>query len=71
MTYGKNAKIGNITVFSREGAINAFKLISEICLSNLTMESSVVHSNAMLDMFALGFTPSECEAIETAVLKSL
>lgn len=68
MVYGKNAKVGNITVFSREGAINAFKAFASRCYNELTLESSVVLSDVTLDMFALGFTPDEVEALEISAI---
>jgi hypothetical protein len=68
MKYGQNAKIANIVVFTREGAINAYKTLARICYDNLTLEASVVLSNAMLDMLALGFTAEECETIELAAI---
>lgn len=64
MTYGRNAKVGNITVFTREGAINAYKIFCELFNKELTLEASAVLSDAMKDMFKLGFTAEECENIE-------
>lgn len=64
MTYGKDARVGNLIVFSREGAIDKYKTICKVCNKYGTMESSIVQSNAMLDMFKLGFTPDEVEQIE-------
>jgi hypothetical protein len=68
MKYGKNARVANIMVFSREGAENAYKTLARICYKDMTMESSCVLSSAMLDMLALGFTPSECEALELSAI---
>lgn len=67
MKYGVNARIGNIVVFTREGAIAAYKQFCKYFSEHISMEASVVCSNAMLDMLALGFTPDECEAIELSV----
>ena len=67
MKYGKNARVGNITVFSRQGAIEAYKTFCKTFNKSGTMEASAVLSGAMLDMFDLGFTASECEAIELSV----
>ena len=66
MVYGKNARVGNKIVFSREGAINAFKTFAKLCYNDLTLESSIVLSNVARDMYALGFTPDEVEALEIA-----
>ncbi len=68
MTYGVNARVGNLTVFSKQGAINAYKIFAELFYKKLTMEASVVLSNASKDMYALGFTPAEVEDIELSVL---
>lgn len=64
MKYGVNARVGNVTVFTREGAIEAYKKLSKICYQNLTMESSVVLGNAANDMNNLGFGWAEIEALE-------
>lgn len=71
MEYGKNARVGNITVFSREGAIRAFKLFFERFTRDMTMEASIVVSDAMTDMLALGFTPEEVEEIELSTIREL
>lgn len=68
MTYGKNARVGNQIVFSREGAINAYKIFCELFNKYCNMESSVVMSNAADDMRKLGFTPDELELIEISTL---
>ena len=68
MKYGKNARVANIAVFSREGAENAYKTLAHICYKDMTIESSSVLSSAMLDMLALGFTPAECEEIELSAI---
>lgn len=64
MKYGVNARVGNIVVFSREGAIEAFKRFAKICYNNLTMESSCVLSDCADDMHKLGFSWEEIEAME-------
>lgn len=66
MTYGVNARIGNITVFSREGAIEAFKKFVEVCYNDFTIESCCVLSGCADDMHKLGFDWDEIEAIEIA-----
>lgn len=68
MTYGKDARVGNLIVFSREGAIRAYKLFSERAYRDMTMEATVVRVDAMQDMMELGFTPEELEDIELSVL---
>lgn len=64
MKYGVNARVGNVVVFSREGAIEAFKRFAKICYNNLTMESSCVLSDCADDMHKLGFSWEEIEAME-------
>ena len=66
--YGNGAKVGNITVFSKKGAVKAYKIFCELFNRDHTMEASAVLSNASLDMFTLGFTPDEVEAIEISTL---
>lgn len=68
MKYGSNARVGNIVVFSREGAIEAFKRFAKICYNNLTMESSCVLSDCADDMHKLGFSWEEIEAMELQVI---
>lgn len=68
MEYGKNAKVGNIIVFSREGAERAYKIFCEIFNKEMTLEASAIQSDVMLDMFALGFTPEEVEALELSAM---
>lgn len=68
MKYGQNARVGNLIVFSREGAINAYKIFCNAFYKTYSLEASVVMSNAALDMIALGFTPDEIEAIELSTL---
>lgn len=67
MKYGVNARVGNKVVFSREGAIEAFKNFVRMFVKYGNMEASIVLSNATQDMVALGFTYSECEDIENLV----
>lgn len=64
MSYGNGAKVGNRIVFSREGAIKAYSDFCKLFAENISIEASVICSNAMLDMMKLGFTPEELEAIE-------
>ena len=64
------ATVGNLQVFTTEGAENAYRTFCRVCLKNLTLESSVVLSRVADDMKKLGFTPSQLEDIEIEVLKS-
>lgn len=68
MTYGKNARVGNAIVFTRQGAIEAYKRFCEVFNKYLNMEASVVLSGAFEDMMKLGFTPDEIEQIEISTL---
>lgn len=65
------AKVGNLTVFTRDGAIEAYKKFVKVCNTNLTMESSSVLSDVSADMNKIGFTYEELESIEIEVLKIL
>lgn len=67
MKYGLNARVGNIVVFSREGAIEAFKSFVRVFNKYMNMEASIVLGNATEDMIALGFTHTECEELENIV----
>lgn len=58
------AMVGNLHVFTMEGAVEAFKLFAARCYAELTMESSVVLSNVADDMHRLGFTWDEIENME-------
>ena len=67
--YGNGAKVGNITVFSQEGAVKAYVIFCEIFNREMTMEASVVASKAANDMHNLGFTWDEIEKIEISTLQ--
>ena len=67
MQYGKNARVGNLKVFNRQGAINAYKIFCAAFNKSMTHEASCVLSDAGLDMVSLGFTPYEIEKIEMEV----
>lgn len=71
MKYGANAKVGNLVVFSCEGAVEAFKIFVRLFAKYGNMEASVVLSNATEDMVALGFTYAECENIENLVFAEM
>lgn len=64
--YGE--KVGNLQVFTYEGAIKAYKIFCELFNQNMTMEASVVQSNAAEDMNRLGFSWEEIETIEISTL---
>ena len=68
MTFGKNARVGNITVFSRQGAIDAYKTFAKICYDRCTLEAVSVLTKVENDMYALGFTHAEVEELELSVL---
>lgn len=68
MEFGRNARVGNLTVFSREGAIRAYQIFCEIFNRDMTMEANVAQCGAFEDMIKLGFTPDEIESFELAVL---
>lgn len=59
-----SAKVGNIQVFTRERAIEVFKMLASICYNDLTMESSVVLSEVSEDMHRIGFSWEEIEELE-------
>lgn len=65
-TYG--AKVGNLQVFTYEGAANAYRKICEIFNRDLSMEASAIQSEASLDMNRLGFSWEEIEAIELSTM---
>lgn len=65
-TYG--AKVGNLQVFTYEGAVNAYKIFCELFNRDMTMEASIVQSKAAEDMNRLGFSWEELEAIELSTL---
>ena len=64
MKYGIDACVGNLPVFSRNGAVEAYKVFVRMFDKEMSMEASVVLGNATDDMVALGFTREECEEIE-------
>lgn len=58
------AKIGNIQVFTKERAIEVFKLFAKRCYEDLTIESSSVLSDITNEMNRIGFSYEELEQIE-------
>ena len=65
------AKVGNLTVFTREGAINAYRTFCKVCFKEITLESVTVLSHVADDMKKLGFTPGELEDIEIEEMAAL
>ena len=67
MKYGVNARVGNRIVFSKQGAIEAYKIFVGLFDKYKNMEASIVLEGATEDMISLGFTYAECEDIENLV----
>ena len=65
------AKVGNKTVFTKEGAIEVFKIACEVCLKNKTIESLIVLGDFEDDMLTLGFEYEELLKIEVMVLEDM
>lgn len=61
-------KIGNLQVFTYEGAIDAYRKFCQLFNASMTMEASSILSDASLDMNRLGFSWEEIEQIELSVL---
>lgn len=61
-------KVGNKMVFTREGAINIYKLFLSECYRKFDMGASMVLSKVEDDMVRLGFTYDELEEMELAEL---
>ena len=65
----KTYRIGNKICFSKQGAIDCFKLFAKRCYENLTMESSCVLSDVADDLHReLGLSYNEIEAIEISCM---
>lgn len=62
------AKVGNLQVFTYDGAIRAYKIFYEIFNRDMTSEASAVCSLAAEDMHKLGFAWEEIEEIELSTL---
>lgn len=62
------AMVGNIHVFTTEGAIKAYKLCVETCYNNLSLESCLFLSKIEDDMHKIGFSFDELEAIELSII---
>lgn len=65
------AKVGNLQVFTTEGAINAYKIFARLFQRDMSMEASVVLSDASDDMRRLGFSSDELEEIENEVFSEV
>lgn len=61
------AMVGNLQVFTREGAVNAYKVFVRLFCEDVCMESSSVLSDVERDMQKLGFSPEELEELELSV----
>lgn len=64
------AKVGGRQVFTVQGALDMYRTFCKACLREITPESCYVLSQAACDMYALGFTPAEVEAIEIEVMQA-
>lgn len=64
-TYG--AKVGNLQVFTYDGAVNAYKIFCQLFNRDLTPEASAIQSDAALDMHRIGFSWEDIESIELSV----
>lgn len=62
------AKVGNLQVFTYDGAIRAYKIFCKIFNRDMTPETSAACSAAAEDMYNLGFTWEEIEEIELSTL---
>lgn len=61
-TYG--AKVGNLQVFTYEGAIKTYKIFCQLFNRDMTHEASVVAGKAAEDLHKLGFSWEEIEQFE-------
>lgn len=60
-------KVGNLQVFTIEGAINAYKIFVQLFQRDMSMAASAVLSDVSDDMHRLGFSWDELEEIENSV----
>lgn len=58
------AKVGSIKVFTKQGAVEAFKKFQILCNTNATMESIYVMQQVEEDMIKLGFTYRDLEKLD-------
>jgi hypothetical protein len=63
--------VGHRTVFTKEGALERYKLFLETCYNPLTPASAIVLSDVQGDMIKIGFKWEEIEAIEIEYLKGV
>lgn len=63
-------RIGNIQVFTRSGAIEAYKAFAKHVYDRLSPESCVALSKAAEDMHAIGFEYEEIEQMEIDVIEN-
>ena len=64
------AKVGHRQVFTKEGAIEIYKMFLSVCYNDVTMESAKVLSEVEHDLNKIGFTWDEIEKIEIDFLES-
>jgi hypothetical protein len=58
------AHVGNLPVFTYEGAVRAYKIFVQLFDKDVCMETSVAMGNAAKDLHNLGFSWEEIEEIE-------
>lgn len=63
-------KVGNITVFTKEGAVEAFRTFQEICYKNISIESAAIMTDIEKDMLKLGFTYQDLEKLDNEYWQS-
>lgn len=65
------AKVGNLQVFTYEGAERAYRTFLDVCHKDFSMESSAVLSDVSLDMVKLGYTWEQLEQMEIEHLERM
>lgn len=63
-------RIGNIQVFTRSGAIEAYKAFAKYIYDRISPESCVALSKAAEDMHAIGFEYEEIEQMEIDAIEN-
>ena len=63
-------RIGNIQVFTRSGAIEAYKSFAKHVYDRLSPESCIALSKAAEDMHAIGFEYEEIEQMEIDAIEN-
>lgn len=66
--HSKLNKIGGITIFTEQGAIEAYKRFAKLTYNNLSIESSCILSDEAEKMHELGFTWEQIEKLEFEAL---